>query len=202
MRKIAKNRVDMSGKTYNSWKVIEPDLEKSKGKALYWKAECLECTNVFSVWGANIRSGLSKRCTACGCKHTHNKQTGQIRTKRTSRESAFYYLHKDLKKSAKKRKLKWELSASDVYDIVNRNCHYCGVAPSLLCSPLKHQGLNQKNVDGANILRNGIDRVDSSKGYTIDNVVPCCHTCNTAKMSMSSEQFLDWVSRVFKHSCS
>ena len=27
----------------------------------------------------------------------------------------------------------------------------------------------------------GCDRIDNSKGHTKDNVVPCCHECNTAR---------------------
>lgn len=35
----------------------------------------------------------------------------------------------------------------------------------------------------------GLDRVDSSKGYTPDNVVPCCLECNSSKR--------DWPQSVF-----
>jgi hypothetical protein len=43
----------------------------------------------------------------------------------------------------------------------------------------------------------GIDRVDSNKGYTIDNCVPCCKTCNLAKAELSQRDFLDWVRKVY-----
>lgn len=188
-RRQSHNRVDMTGRIYNYWKVLEPDIEKSKGKALYWKSECLKCKTVYSVWGANIRSGLSKQCAKCGNGHGHELQKGQIRTKRTPEESAYHYLYNQLKKGAKKRNLKWELTREQVRRLVTSSCAYSGHAPSLICFPLKHQGLSRKNETEAKIVRGGIDRVDSSKGYTMDNVVPCCTTCNTAKMSMSAEAF-------------
>lgn len=34
----------------------------------------------------------------------------------------------------------------------------------------------------------GCDRIDNSKGHTIDNVVPCCRTCNTARMHNFTHQ--------------
>jgi hypothetical protein len=46
------------------------------------------------------------------------------------------------------------------------------------------------------ILHNGIDRVDSSAGYTVDNSAPCCKTCNAAKRSLSVQEFLAWVESV------
>lgn len=41
----------------------------------------------------------------------------------------------------------------------------------------------------------GLDRVDSSKGYTIENTVSCCTTCNTMKMDMPLN---DWLSHMTK----
>lgn len=50
------------------------------------------------------------------------------------------------------------------------SCSYCG-------GPLNPTG-------------HGLDRVDSSQGYGLDNVVPCCRSCNTAKNSKSVLLFL------------
>ena len=36
----------------------------------------------------------------------------------------------------------------------------------------------------------GLDRVDNSRGYQADNVVPCCADCNYMKGQMSQEAFL------------
>ena len=42
----------------------------------------------------------------------------------------------------------------------------------------------------------GIDRVDSSKGYTIDNVVPCCSKCNWMKGVLSKEDFINQCKKI------
>jgi hypothetical protein len=44
----------------------------------------------------------------------------------------------------------------------------------------------------------GIDRLDSSKGYTKENSAPCCAVCNRAKMDMSEEEFLQWIKTLVK----
>jgi hypothetical protein len=46
---------------------------------------------------------------------------------------------------------------------------------------------------------NGIDRVDNTKGYTLENCVPCCTRCNLAKHTMSLTAFKEWVAEVFTH---
>lgn len=43
---------------------------------------------------------------------------------------------------------------------------------------------------------NGIDRVDSSIGYTIQNSVPCCKICNYAKHNLTLEEFTLWLDRL------
>ena len=46
---------------------------------------------------------------------------------------------------------------------------------------------------------NGIDRIDSNKGYSFDNVVACCKYCNGAKNTMTQEEFKEWIKRVYEH---
>ena len=58
---------------------------------------------------------------------------------------------------AKTRDHIFELTKEQFHSLVSTSCHYCGTC--------------QEN-------GNGIDRVDNTKGYTIDNVVSCCSLCN------------------------
>lgn len=55
----------------------------------------------------------------------------------------------------------WEINIDDYTVLLSNNCHYC------------HGKLNETSV--------GLDRKDNSKGYTLDNVVPCCAACNTTR---------------------
>jgi hypothetical protein len=41
----------------------------------------------------------------------------------------------------------------------------------------------------------GIDRVDSTKDYTLENCVACCATCNRMKLDLTYE---DWISHMQK----
>lgn len=54
-------------------------------------------------------------------------------------------------------------------------CHYCG-------SKLNSTGY-------------GLDRKDSNKGYTKDNVVTCCGMCNRTKNCYLSYEEMIWLSK-------
>lgn len=79
-------------------------------------------------------------------------------------------------KSAKKRKIEWSLSKEDCELFYNKECHYCSSTYPAL----------------------GIDRVDNTKGYTIDNCVPCCKKCNWMKRDMTKEEFIYQIRQIYK----
>lgn len=45
---------------------------------------------------------------------------------------------------------------------------------------------------------NGIDRVDSNGSYTLENVKPCCYTCNKMKNEFELHAFLECCERIVK----
>lgn len=84
----------------------------------------------------------------------------------------------DLKYKARQRGLEWTLTPIEAYRLITDDCLYHGGA------------------SGWPNTRNGIDRVDNTKGYHIDNCVTCCTYCNSAKMGRSLEEFIDWVKQL------
>lgn len=44
----------------------------------------------------------------------------------------------------------------------------------------------------------GLDRIDNSKGYTPDNIAPCCLTCNRMKMTMGQKEFVQQCKKIAK----
>ena len=36
----------------------------------------------------------------------------------------------------------------------------------------------------------GLDRKDNARGYALDNVVPCCHSCNRKKKARPYDEFM------------
>ncbi len=81
----------------------------------------------------------------------------------------------------------WLLSEDEFFKLSQQDCHYCGEAPSQI-----KRGCSQEH----DFVYNGLDRIDSTKDYVIDNVVPCCRRCNIAKNNMTITEFHDWITRI------
>ena len=47
---------------------------------------------------------------------------------------------------------------------------------------------------------NGIDRIDSSKEYSLDNCVPCCEMCNKMKNTYTQDVFFEKITQIYNHS--
>jgi hypothetical protein len=93
--------------------------------------------------------------------------------KRKERWQKWYQMNKtrspkrrftEAKHSAKKRKIEWTLTLEEYTALIAMPCYYCD---NKLCEPVKRSI--------------GLDRLDSSKGYEISNVVSCGYACNCIK---------------------
>jgi len=82
-------------------------------------------------------------------------------------------------RSARDKNLDFEISQEEFNKIVKEPCHYCNV-------------IQERRF-------NGIDRLDSNKGYVLDNCVSCCKTCNYMKCSLSTDVFLKRIEHILTY---
>ncbi len=116
-------------------------------------------------------------------------------------------LYNKCKHGAKQRGLTFSLSKEEHQVIIIQNCHYCGAAPVKYNSYLKNKGKDQvrrnryttASIDRNWIVVNGIDRVNNSEGYIIQNCLPCCKICNYLKCDATYSEFITWISKAYKH---
>lgn len=171
--------IDLTGFSFGRWTVIERVENDEYGKRL-WLCRC-DCGVEKIIHGTSLKNGDTK---SCGC---WNKELLRIKYG----EASFNQLYRRYESGAKRRWFSFELTKNYFEKITKQNCFYCGAEPN--------QTIKNK-FDNGDYVYNGIDRIDSLKGYTVDNVVPCCGRCNEAKMSESQLDFLSWVGRVYNHS--
>lgn len=174
-------RIDLTGQRFSRWLVLGYSHTKwyKRGCHIYWKCKC-GCRTIKSIYGTTLRNGSSK---SCGCYHNDLRRLEKG-------EAAFHKVYQKYRSSAKKRKLIFTLSIDEFKFLTKQNCYYCGVEPV-------NVGSSDKRTYGT-YTYNGVDRVDSTKGYEIDNVVACCSVCNFAKGRNTIEQFMEWVDRITK----
>lgn len=118
-----------------------------------------------------------------------------------------------LKGSAVQRGLNMQLTIDQFKDIKEKNCSYCGQSPERDSAAVfrkriaKHRIKRGKRghaplqnaIKNVIWLTNGIDRIDSAKGYTLKNSTPCCLQCNQAKLDWSVKEFESWLKRAYQH---
>ena len=66
------------------------------------------------------------------------------------------------------------------------NCYYCGKYPK---ATVRNYPV---------FAWNGLDRIDNSAGYTLENCVSCCKDCNELKSNRSLDEFLLQINRINK----
>lgn len=211
---------DLSGKIFGNWKVLY--RTDNVGDNTMWICECMcDKHTIKPVSTKSLKSGMSMSC-GCErvnkCNETKDKRlrirndNGDIlykqcfRCKRMLPISNFYKCKSNFdgyssecnqcqheskenryniyKKNAKKRNIEFHLSKEEFYSITSKPCNYCG-------------GYSRVDLNGD--AYNGVDRIDSNKDYTIDNVVPCCDVCNKMKLDYSTDFFLNHINKIIKH---
>lgn len=181
MNKQGNRLVDETGNRHGRLIVLKRVENEKRGEAM-WLCRC-ECGNETRVIGYDLRRGHSR---SCGCLKI---DTDQRRTL-PSGDAGFNIFYNGINKSAKRRGYVFELTREQARKLSQGNCHYCNAPPKQV---IRGGGRN-----GA-FAYNGIDRVENSQGYTIENVVSCCKWCNTAKGIRSENEFKQWIAKVDDH---
>jgi hypothetical protein len=165
--------IDLTGKRFGKLVVIEKVNKPTNliGHNTYWLCKC-DCGREKIILGASLRNN---KTLSCGCK-------GLSYGEHSSNQLLYTY-----KKGAEKRNIVFELTKKQFLELTQGICFYCGKSPESI--------IIGKRANGAYIY-NGIDRIDSSKGYTVENVVSCCGRCNKAKLTYNQEDFFEWIKTV------
>lgn len=124
-------------------------------------------------------------CTKCAYKARPQSKL------KYSNEERMYNLSIVSRCEKSKGRIKNKLSLEDYIEISSKDCNYCGEEPREITYLYKEKGIETKSSKF-----NGIDRLDSSLHYSIENCVSCCKTCNTMKASMRVEDFINHIRRI------
>lgn len=157
---------------------VRPHGPSRKNRSVY-RSECL-CGNEYVISHSALEAGMTK---SCGCLRSINKLARRTPKQRSGVNTVF----SSYRANARQKNLTFDLTRDEVEGLISKPCFYCGICRS-----------NNRQVGNSQdrVKYNGIDRVDSTKGYTLDNVVTCCRQCNYGKLRQSPEEFIDWARRV------
>lgn len=163
------------------------------------------------VKSKDLRSGNTKSCGCLKIERIQSLQTTRQSTRsgfERNQTLAFRRYLRWYTRNADRREIQWYLSEQDFRMIVSQPCRYCGIEPKqndrFAIEYLRRfisRGTKacESTYNNKIIHVNGVDRIDSSRPYVLDNCVPSCTDCNLAKHTKTEEEFLSWVGRVWKY---
>lgn len=130
---------------------------------------------------------IGKKVNHCGCK------TSELRSMARRKDFGVSLRNRVIdsyKRNAIKKNRDMLLSDDDFINLFNGLCYYCGEPPS--------HTIIKKGFYGS-FTYNGIDRLDNSCGYTVDNCVSCCQICNQLKKVYNHDDFLCKIKKIYNN---
>ncbi len=119
--------------------------------------------------------GGQKFCSAtCRRKANHQKHRIAHNAKAIQYQETPNGKYAVYKKMAVARGISFPITKEEFLAFWDRPCVYCGDAIQTV----------------------KLDRVDSGKGYSVGNVVPCCSWCNYGKLTRTAEEYIKHCHRV------
>ncbi len=104
------------------------------------------------------------------CKKCQNK--GRREREKTPEGRFYVYKH-----CSQKNSRDFKLTKEEFISFWNKKCYYCGNKIETI----------------------GLDRIDNKKGYSKNNVVPCCSPCNWMKSDWSQKKFINHCKKIIKN---
>lgn len=170
------NKNDLTGEIFG--KLLVRKLKKTNSaNQTIWECTCT-CGNTIDVKGYYLRRGK----VDCGC---------SLRPKENTVFSGVGELYKShftsIYRNAKNRNIPFDITIEECYNLYieqNKKCNLSGVDIKL-----------GKNGDRTASL----DRIDSTLGYTIDNIHWVHKDINTMKWNLNVSDFLKYCRKVYEH---
>lgn len=166
------------GEIFGTSEIIE--ILHSTKKHRFYRCKCTNCGNIFIKRGDSLKS-KNRSCRKCFGNYIIPKL-----------DSVRNVLYSHYRTAAISRNWSFNLTDEQFNTLIYGNCFYCGEPPCENKSDLRYNKTDKK------FLRNGIDRVDTNKGYDFENCVLCCTMCNRMKLNFEVNNFLSQVSKIYQ----
>jgi len=178
---------ELINKKFGRWTVLKK-AGQGKDGCSYWFCKC-DCGTEKAVKEYNLLLNKSKSCKKCSI--NHQKEYPSLKRGRQRKPDGIAcrnHIYYEYKRRAIKKWGAFKLTEDEFIYLISDNCYYCGKEPDNIKKSLSNSG---------DYIYNGIDRLNNIEGYTVDNCVSCCETCNRAKLKMGKSEFLEWIDKVY-----
>ena len=178
-------RIDLTGKTFGRL-AVKKYLFSHNGNSRFL-CYC-SCGNMKEIDGRNLREGSTISCGCVKKEFLYGNRAGTKSSRWQGYEDLPLGFFNRIRTGAKKRKITFDLTIEKLWLLYlrqNKKCIFTG-------ENLDFPAYNKQKIGGSASL----DRIDSSKGYVVDNVQWVHKTVNFMKQRMSDDEFLGWCRKI------
>lgn len=147
-----------------------------------------ECGNIVVARGKDVKD---EKIKSCGCLHSETSRNQGYKNRLEGSQAIVNNIWNRFNQNASRRNIYVGINKTQMEQFLKQDCTYCGSNSS--------STYKSKNNYCREYAYNGIDRINSSKGYVPENCVACCKYCNWAKNKQSVEEFEQWIDRLVKY---
>lgn len=177
----SKKLMPVAGEKINNWVVLDSKILRKHGRS-YIRVRC-SCSSKteFELPYSHLESKKSTGCKNCSRFHTHKGY--ELIT------GTFWSL---IENGAKKRNIEFSISIQDAWELYlkqNKRCALSGISINFEPSTGKHESLRTCS----------LDRIDSLKGYTKENIQWVHKDINIMKNKFNEDYFKDMIKKIISN---
>jgi len=177
--------------TYNYYTVFSEETKLSNDKRIMFEVKC-SCNKIEFKLAKDLISGRCKSCKSCSSKRTAKAHPLPTTYKGIGDLTGSFYSY--IKRRAIQRDLEF-VSKEFLHSIFVKQEGKCALTGLDITLSKKRKNSNP-NWD---FITASLDRIDSNKGYTEDNVWWVHKTVNRLKNNYSVEELLYWCNLISSH---
>lgn len=167
--------IDLTGKQISKWTVLKRGPNNASNHTRYW-CQC-QCGTKKLIASNSLRSGDSTQCKSCGKSQGYEEISGS------------YW--GEILRGAKKRQIKINITIRQAWSLFLEQDRKCALS-SIELTFAKSRKFNKTQTAS-------LDRIDSSKGYTLDNVQWIYRDINKMKMDIDQDHFISLCKMISDH---
>ena len=169
--------INIIDQVFGHWTVIKSVHDPRQGQ--HWLCQC-RCGMKQIVRGTTLRFENNPKCKACGYRGRSNPHgSNSVMWKGCGKLSGALWSH--ILQHAKARQLDVEITIKDAWEQFCKQSERCA---------LSNLSINFGSRFRKEEVTASLDRIDSSKGYTLDNIQWVHKDINKMKMNLLEEKFI------------
>jgi hypothetical protein len=178
--------VNLKGKRFGKYTVLHQT--KGNGHCAIWTCQC-DCGTIKDIKGPMLRKREVKSCGLCETEY--RKKSSRKRGRWTGCGEISGQFWSSIKNNARVRGLEFSITIEQAWEKFLQQQGKCALSGIALSTMQSYNSTTKRTAS--------LDRIDSNKGYTIDNVEWIHKDLQAVKRNIPKKDFVKWCRLIVKH---